>query len=118
MDIALVTGACGLIGSESVRYLLQKGMKVIGIDNDMRAYFFGKDASTKWQGEILKKENKHFKMENIDIRNVEKLKNIFNKYEKNIKLIIHCAAQPSHDWAAKEPFTDFLDNWGNRLTTA
>ncbi|HAZ14442.1 MAG: NAD-dependent epimerase [Bdellovibrionales bacterium GWA2_49_15] len=110
MGIAIVTGACGLIGSESVRFFHQKGMKIVGIDNDMRAYFFGKEASTLWQEEQLKKECKNFEIEHLDIRDVQALTNVFKKYGTNIELIVHTAAQPSHDWAAKEPFTDFHVN--------
>lgn len=110
MDIAIVTGACGLIGSESVRFFHNKGMKIIGIDNDMRAYFFGKEASTHWLETQLKSECKNLEIENIDIRNVDALTVLFKKYANNIKIVIHTAAQPSHDWAAKEPFTDFHVN--------
>lgn len=106
---ALITGSSGLIGSQSVEFFIAKGFKVIGIDNDMRAYFFGKEASTK---EIKKNLKNNFKDKyqhlSIDIRNKKKIESIFKKYE--FELIIHAAAQPSHDWAAKEPFTDFEIN--------
>lgn len=105
----LVTGSAGLVGSESVNFFCKKGFKVIGIDNDMRSYFFGKDASTLWNKKRLeekfKQNYKHFA---IDIRNSEEIEKIFKKYK--FDLVIHTAAQPSHDWAAKEPVTDFSVN--------
>lgn len=104
----LVTGSAGLIGSESVKFFTEKGFKVYGIDNDMRAYFFGKEASTKWNLERLKEEVKGYRHYNVDIRDKEKIETIFK--ENRFDLIIHAAAQPSHDWAAKEPFTDFEIN--------
>ena len=105
----IITGSTGLIGSSTSEYFLNKGIKVIGIDNDLRAYFFGKTGSNKWKEKKLK-ENKLYSHFNIDIRNKYKILNIFKKYSKKIKAIIHTAAQPSHDWAAKEPFTDFHVN--------
>lgn len=112
--VVLVTGCCGLIGSESVKFFIDKGFDVIGIDNDMRKYFFGDEASTKWQGDILKeKYGKKFNLFNTDIRDNEEIENIFKKH--NFDLIIHAAAQPSHDWAAKEPITDFTVNANGTL---
>jgi len=111
---ALVTGSCGLIGSESVAFFVEKGFDVIGIDNDMRAYFFGKEASTNWQKErLIKMYGDHYKHYNLDIRNFDKLTKIFKEYTPDI--IIHTAAQPSHDWAAKEPLTDFTVNANGTL---
>ena len=105
----LITGCCGLIGSESVRFFIDKGFTVIGIDNDMRKYFFGNEASTKWQGDLLKnKYGKKFNLYSVDIRDNDACEKIFKKY--SFDLIIHTAAQPSHDWAAKEPMTDFTVN--------
>lgn len=104
--IALVTGSSGLIGSESVRFLIQKGFSVVGIDNDMRKKFFGEEASTRWMKERLESEFKdHYKHIDIDIRDDKKLEDLFKS--NRFDLIIHTAAQPSHDWAAKEPMTDF-----------
>src|ERR1035437_204035 len=114
MKYALITGSAGLIGSESVRFFIDKGYKVVGIDNDMRQYFFGKEASTDWNRKALQKKfGKKYIHNNIDIRNNEKIEKIFKKYKFNI--IIHTAAQPSHDWAAKEPFTDFTVNANGTL---
>ena len=107
--IALVTGSQGLVGSESVKFLINKGLNVIGIDNDSRKYFFGKEASTeKVKKELLK--YKQYEHKSIDIRSYDVLEKIFKEYGKNISLIIHAAAQPSHDWAIKEPHTDFNIN--------
>ena len=107
MKYAIVTGAAGLIGSEAVRFLSGKGYGVVGIDNDMRKYFFGPEASTRWTLDELKSEVQHFTNHDADIRTYSSLEPIFNNYGKDIAIIIHTAAQPSHDWAAKEPFTDF-----------
>tara|TARA_B100001057_G_scaffold339699_1_gene340510 strand:- start:3834 stop:4886 length:1053 start_codon:yes stop_codon:yes gene_type:complete len=107
MNIALITGSCGLVGSESSAFFAQKGFKIIGIDNNIRKFFFGKDGDISWVKKKLKKEIKSYKHYNIDIRNFESLKKIFLKYKKNIKVIIHAAAQPSHDWAKNKPFIDF-----------
>src|SRR6185295_3262115 len=98
MDIAIITGSSGLIGSESVEYFAAKGMKVIGIDNNMREYFFGADGSTAWNLKELKDKIENFDHHNIDIRDHGKLEKIFKKYGADIKLVIHAAAQPSHDW--------------------
>lgn len=107
MKIAIVTGSGGLIGSESVSFFSKYFDKVVGVDNDMRAYFFGNEASTEWSVNRLKSSIPNYEHWNIDIRNLEELKKIFQKYASDIALVIHAAAQPSHDWAAKEPFTDF-----------
>ncbi|MBN1263817.1 MAG: NAD-dependent epimerase/dehydratase family protein [Candidatus Pacebacteria bacterium] len=101
----LVTGSAGLIGSEAVRFFSKKGFAVSGIDNDMRSYFFGKEASTKWNLSRLKEEVRNYQHYRIDIRDEKKIGQILK--ENRFDLIIHAAAQPSHDWAAKEPFTDF-----------
>lgn len=101
----LVTGSAGLIGSESVKFFAGKGFDIIGIDNDMRAYFFGKEASTIWNRKLLEGKYKNYKHYNFDIRNAQELEKVFKEHK--FDLIIHTAAQPSHDWAAKEPLTDF-----------
>ncbi len=113
--IALVTGSSGLIGSETAKFFHEKGFDVVGIDNDMRSYFFGKDASTSWNTEQLKKNLKKFTHLNADIRDQKEIFKIFEQYGKNISVVIHTAAQPSHDWAAREPFTDFTVNANGTL---
>ncbi|MCK5579924.1 MAG: NAD-dependent epimerase/dehydratase family protein [Candidatus Omnitrophica bacterium] len=115
MDIAIITGSAGLIGSQAVEAFAQKGFSVVGIDNDMRGYFFGKEASTDWNKQRLQKEVQGYQHKNIDIRNVKELEELFKEHGQDIKLIIHTAAQPSHDWAAKEPFTDFSVNANGTL---
>ena len=110
MSVAIITGSNGLIGSEASLFFHDKGFEVVGIDNDLRGYFFGKDASTNWNKKRLKKLIKGHKNYSTDIRNLRKLDKIWSFYGDKIKLIVHCAAQPSHDWAAREPFTDFSVN--------
>ena len=110
MSIILITGSCGLVGSESVKFFSLKGFDVIGIDNNLRAKFFGKEGDTKWVKNNLIKFHKNYIHKNVDIRNYVALEKLFKMYKKNIKLIIHSAAQPSHDWAKKKPFTDFNIN--------
>src|SRR3989344_6018392 len=115
MGIALVTGSAGLIGSEAARYFAGKGLQIVGIDNDMRKYFFGAEASTAWNKKVLLKEVKNYTHQNLDIRDFKSLEKIFQKSTTDIKLVIHAAAQPSHDWAAKEPLTDFGVNANGTL---
>ena len=110
MSIVLITGSCGLVGSESVKFFASKGFDVIGIDNNSRADFFGKDGDISWVKKDLIKNNKNYIHKNIDIRNYSGLEKIFKKYRNYIKLIIHSAAQPSHDWAKTRPFIDFNIN--------
>ena len=107
MSIALITGSCGLVGSESALYFSKKGFEIIGIDNNIRKFFFGKDGDVSWVRSKLKKDLKNYKHHNIDIRNYGLLKKIFLNYKKKIDVIIHCAAQPSHDWAKDKAFIDF-----------
>ncbi len=115
MKVAIITGSAGLIGSESARFFSDKMDLIIGIDNNQRAYFFGKEASTEWCKNELEKKIQNYKHYSLDIRNFDALKNIFEQYGTDIKLIIHTAAQPSHDWAAKEPITDFTINANGTL---
>ena len=110
MGVAIITGSAGLIGSQACDFFHKKGFHIIGIDNDMRSYFFGSDASTKNSSESLVKNLKNYEHHNIDIRDYNKLSDIFNKYQNQISIVIHTAAQPSHDWAANEPLTDFSVN--------
>lgn len=113
MKTVLITGSTGLVGSEAVAFFAERDFKIIGIDNDMRSYFFGKSASTK---ENINKFKKTFKDQynhySVDIRDKRKITNIF---KNEIDLIIHTAAQPSHDWAVKEPFTDYEINANGTL---
>ena len=110
MKIALITGSCGLVGSESSVFFSKKGFKVIGVDNNLRKFFFGKDGDINWIKKKLKKELTNYIHYNIDIRNYSLLEKIFKKYKKDIKVVIHAAAQPSHDWAKDRAFIDFNIN--------
>jgi CDP-paratose 2-epimerase len=116
MSTVLITGSAGLIGSESVRFFADLGFNIIGIDNDMRSFFFGEDASNLWNRDLLKEKYvnryQHF---DLDIRNREGIENIFKEYSSDIVLVIHSAAQPSHDWASKDPHTDFTVNANGTL---
>jgi len=115
MKKALITGSAGLIGSEAVRFLAKRDYFIVGIDNDMRSYFFGKEASTRWNKErLIEEHTKQYKHYDVDIRDNEAIENIFKEHKK-FDIIIHTAAQPSHDWAAKEPFTDFTINVNGTL---
>ena len=110
MSVVIITGSSGLVGSESVAFFCKKGFDVVGIDNNLRNHFFGKDGSTIWVKKKLLNKHKNFKSNNIDIRNFNSVEKIFKKYKKNISLIIHCAAQPSHDYGKKFPILDFNVN--------
>ena len=110
MSIVLITGSSGLVGSESVNFFSKKGFDVVGIDNNLRKFFFGKDASTNQIKQDLIKRNKRFKNFSIDIRNYNDLEKIYKGYKKSISLIIHCAAQPSHDYGKNFPILDFNVN--------
>ena len=110
MSLAIITGSTGLVGSEAVNFFHDKGFDVIGIDNNLRKLFFGKNGSTIWLKSKLIQRNKNFKNYNIDIRNSNNLEKIFRKYSKRISVIIHCAAQPSHDYGKNYPFLDFNVN--------
>jgi CDP-paratose 2-epimerase len=115
MKIAIITGSSGLIGSESVKFFSEKFDLIIGIDNNQRAYFFGSEASTENTKIKLLDSIANFKHYDADIRSILSLEEIFSEYDADIALIVHTAAQPSHDWAAKEPFTDFSVNANGTL---
>jgi CDP-paratose 2-epimerase len=110
MSVCIVTGAAGLIGSQAVRFFAQQGLSVVGLDNDMRQFFFGPTASTDWNRKRLESEVHDYRHLHIDIRDVDSLRKIFESYGAAIEAVIHCAAQPSHDWAARDVFTDFSVN--------
>jgi len=107
MGIAIVTGSGGLVGSESVRQAVAAGLDVLGLENDMRARFFGAEASTAAVTESLVESVPEFRSLAIDIRDRERVESVFAEHAGAIELVIHTAAQPSHDWAAREPQTDF-----------
>lgn len=117
MSVVVVTGAAGLVGSEAARYFAGRGMDVVGIDNDMRSVFFGADASTAWQRERLKRElGGRYRHVDRDVRDAATMLSLFREYGDGIELVIHAAAQPSHDWAASDPHTDFTVNANGTLS--
>src|SRR5688572_29921415 len=107
MSIAVVTGSAGLIGSEASKKFHSEGFDVVGIDNDMRAVFFGKDASTAPTRAALQRDLKRYRNEDLDIRDARAVDALFARLGDDVKVIVHTAAQPSHDWAAGDPHTDF-----------
>ncbi|MEL7342606.1 MAG: NAD-dependent epimerase/dehydratase family protein [Bacteroidota bacterium] len=115
MNVVIITGSAGLIGSEAVSFFSSKFDLIVGIDNNFRARFFGENASVEWNRIRLEKEIPNYEHHTVDIRDFNELGKIFEKYGKDIKLIVHAAAQPSHDWAAREPLTDFTVNANGTL---
>lgn len=115
MSVVIVTGSAGLIGSEAARFFCKEKFDVVGIDNNFRKVFFGDDACTEWNRRQLEEEFTNYRHNNVDIRDNEGISNIFKSYGKDIALIIHAAAQPSHDWAASDPFMDFNVNANGTL---
>jgi CDP-paratose 2-epimerase len=113
---AIVTGAAGLVGSEAVRLFADLGLDVVGIDNDMRARFFGPAASTAWNRERLVRElGRRYVHEDVDIRDRGAIERILRARGKDVALVVHAAAQPSHDWAARDPHLDFEVNANGTL---
>ncbi|WP_400162847.1 NAD-dependent epimerase/dehydratase family protein [Brevibacillus sp. TJ4] len=111
MAVVVITGSAGLIGSETAQFYAEKGYQVVGIDNNMRQTFFGEEGSTLWnRSRLLAAHRHHYAHYDTDIRDRTELERIFSRYGSDISLIVHTAAQPSHDWAAKDPTTDFSVN--------
>src|SRR6266404_6770327 len=115
MRSVIVTGSAGLIGSETVRRFAKDGARVIGIDNDMRAEFFGAEASTKSSRDDLVANVRGYEHHNIDIRDVTAVTELFKQHRGKIDAVVHTASQPSHDWAARDPQTDFTVNANGTL---
>jgi CDP-paratose 2-epimerase len=115
MSVAVVTGSGGLVGAESSKMLTERGLSVVGIDNDTRGRLFGPEASTAWQISVNQKMPRYRHVA-TDIRDIEAINKVFFQYGKCIDLVVHCAAQPSHDWAVREPLTDFTINANGTLT--
>ncbi|HRN36221.1 MAG TPA: NAD-dependent epimerase/dehydratase family protein [Flavobacteriales bacterium] len=115
MKTVLITGAGGLVGGTSTRYFSHLADRVVGIDNDMRKVFFGEEASTSWHVRQLREELPNYMHHNTDIRDQQALERIFNEHGNDIDLIVHTAAQPSHDKAAQIPFLDFEVNANGTL---
>ncbi|HNY01585.1 MAG TPA: NAD-dependent epimerase/dehydratase family protein [Bacteroidales bacterium] len=115
MNIALITGSAGLIGSEAVSFFAEHFDYIIGIDNNMRSYFFGHEASTDWKRIQLESQISNYKHYSEDIRDYPAMERIFLEFGSDLKFIVHTAAQPSHDWAVTEPLTDFTINANGTL---
>lgn len=115
MTVAVITGSGGLIGSEAARAFSGSFDRIVGLDNDLRATFFGPEASTAATAEALARALGNYRHEAVDIRDVAALERIFGYYGGEIGLVVHTAAQPSHDWAARDPLTDFTVNANGTL---
>jgi CDP-paratose 2-epimerase len=115
MPTAIVTGSAGLIGSETVRALSARGLQVLGLDNDMRRHFFGAEASTQSTRDELTALPGYTHLDQ-DVRDGAAIERIFAERGTDIALVVHAAAQPSHDWAARDPQLDFSINAGATLT--
>jgi CDP-paratose 2-epimerase len=107
MGIAIITGSGGLIGSESVAHFVEEGHDVVGVENDMRSEFFGPQASTRAVTERLLQAHPGFRSLDLDVRDAEGIDQLFARHGSDIDLVVHTAAQPSHDWAASAPHVDF-----------
>jgi CDP-paratose 2-epimerase len=115
MPVAIITGTGGLIGSESAAHFAREGFEVIGLENDLRAWFFGQEASTASTTERLQAELEGFRTVDLDIRDAEGVMAVFARHGRDVGVIVHTAAQPSHDWAAGDPQTDFAVNANGTL---
>ena len=115
MRTIIVTGSAGLIGSETMRRFAKEGARVVGIDNDMRARFFGKEASTKKTRDDLIANVPRYEHFGLDIRDASAVAGLFQRHRGKIDAIVHTASQPSHDWAARDPHTDFTVNANGTL---
>jgi len=113
MQKLLVTGSSGLIGSEVVDYFCKQGWEVYGIDNNQRADFFGPAGDTRWNQKRLQMTHSNFRHQELDIRNRQAVSDCVKQIKPD--LLVHTAAQPSHDLAASRPFDDFDTNAGGTL---
>jgi CDP-paratose 2-epimerase len=111
MSIAIISGSAGLVGSEAAAHFAARGLQIVGIDNDSRRIFFGDEASTAANRRRLEASlGRAYRHVDVDIRDDAAMRKLFGHYGRDIALVVHCAAQPSHDWAAREPLTDFTIN--------
>jgi CDP-paratose 2-epimerase len=116
VGVAIITGSAGLIGSEACKFFAKQGLDIVGIDNNMREFFFGADGSTNWNRQVLENSlGTKYNHLAVDIRDYEAIINIFQRYGESVELVIHTAAQPSHDWAARDPQIDFTVNANGTL---
>ena len=111
----IVTGSAGLIGSETVRHFARDGFRVIGLDNDMRSRFFGREASTQKTRDELLRSVPGYEHHDLDIRDAARVLDVFKDHSSDLAAVVHTAAQPSHDWAARDPQTDFTVNANGTL---
>jgi CDP-paratose 2-epimerase len=111
MSLAIVTGSGGLIGSEAATHFGALGFDIVGVDNNMREAFFGPEGSTAWNVERVRSAlGTSYQHRDLDVRSASALDDLFEEFGPAVELVIHTAAQPSHDWAAREPLTDFHVN--------
>ncbi|MFQ5466103.1 MAG: NAD-dependent epimerase/dehydratase family protein [Thermodesulfobacteriota bacterium] len=110
MSVVIVTGSAGLVGSETAKFFCAEGYDVVGVDNDMRRELFGPESSTEWMRLHLEREHRNYRHYSLDIRDAEAMTGLFREYGRDIALVVHTAAQPSHDWAAGDPMKDFSIN--------
>jgi CDP-paratose 2-epimerase len=116
MSVVIVTGSAGLIGSETVAFFAERGLEVVGIDNDLRQRFFGPDASTEWNRRALESRfPRQYTHVVADVRDSRAMDELFARYGRRVALVVHAAAQPSHDWAATDPEMDFTVNANGTL---
>jgi CDP-paratose 2-epimerase len=116
MSVVVITGSSGLVGSAAARFFHGRGFDVVGVDNNLRRQFFGTDGSVEWNTRALIERLPHFRHVDADIRDRDAIFGLFARYGTSIECVIHAAAQPSHDWAARDPFTDFSVNANGTLT--
>ena len=111
----IVTGSAGLIGSETVKHFAKDGQRIVGMDNDMRSRFFGAEASTRTTRDQLVQTIPDYEHHDIDIRDADAVRDVFKQHAGDIAAVVHTAAQPSHDWAARDPQMDFTVNANGTL---
>ncbi|HYC53955.1 MAG TPA: NAD-dependent epimerase/dehydratase family protein [Candidatus Binatia bacterium] len=116
MPVAIITGSAGLVGSACARLFAAEGFDVVGIDNDMRAVFFGPEASTAPNRLDLERTVPRYRHHDFDVRDKEAVGRLFAEHAGSITAVVHAAAQPSHDWAARDVETDFEINARATLT--
>jgi CDP-paratose 2-epimerase len=110
MSLAIISGSSGLVGSAAAYHLHGLGLDIWGIDNDLRSYFFGPEGSTLWMRNRMANDLPNYHHHDVDIREGDKIDSLFEQAGRSISLVIHSAAQPSHDWAARQPHVDFEVN--------
>ncbi len=116
MSVVLITGSAGLIGSGAAEFYAGLGYQIVGIDNNMRQVFFGPEGSTVSNRRRLESGlGSKYIHHSLDIRDSDGIMKLFEIYKRDLALIIHTAAQPSHDWAAKDPLADFSINANGTL---